>query len=56
MRYREPEKICMYNRGNSCISVYVVAEAQTGASSSRFFRKIYIVRSLLADRDTVHLI
>jgi len=46
----------MYNGDNSCISVYVAAEAQSGASSSRFCRKIYTVRSLVADRATVHLI
>lgn len=56
MRYREPEKICIYNRENSGISVYVVAEAQAGVSSSRFFRKIYIVKSLVANRDTVNLV
>ena len=46
----------IYNRSNSCTSVYVVSEAQTGASSSRFFRRLYILRSLEAGRDIVHLI
>lgn len=56
MGYREPEKICIYNRSNSYISVYVVTEAQASVSSSRIFRKLYIIRSLVSDKDTVHLI
>lgn len=56
MGYREPEKIRIYNRDNSCISFYVVTEAEVGVSSSRIFRKVYLIRSLVADKDTVHLI